>query len=83
METVIAGAGLAFVVLSGVIGVVWRLSAKIYQVEIWARDEFVRKVSFEAAIGRMEKSMENMASKIENAVDKMATRMENIGHNDR
>lgn len=83
MESYVALASLAFVVMSAVVGTVWRLSAKIFKIEIWARDEFVRKTSFEAAINRMEKGMENMASKIETAVEKMATRMENISHHER
>lgn len=56
-----------------------RLHAKVYQVEIWSRDEFVRKGSFETVVARLEKTMELMGTKIENAVDKMATRIENIG----
>src|SRR6266404_4557480 len=54
------------------------LSAKVYQVEIWARDEFVRKGSFETVVTRLEKSMEMLGTKIENAVEKMASRIENL-----
>lgn len=54
--------------------------AKIYQVEIWARDEFVRKGSFETVVSRLENSMQLLGSKIESAVDKMATRIENLNH---
>lgn len=57
--------------------------AKIYQVEIWARDEFVRKGSFESVVTRLENSMQLLGSKIESAVDKMAVRIENLGHDDR
>lgn len=52
--------------------------AKIYQVEIWSRDEFVRKGSFEIVVARLEKTMELMGTKIENAVDKMATKVDNL-----
>jgi hypothetical protein len=55
------------------------LAAKVYQIEIWARDEFVRKGSFDTVVARLEKTMELMATKIETAVDKMASRIENIG----
>lgn len=41
------------------------LSDKVYQVEIWARDEFVRKGSFELVVGRMEKSIEKIGDKID------------------
>jgi hypothetical protein len=77
---VISAIGVCIAAVSGIVGVVWRLSAKIYQVEIWARDEFVRKSSFELAITRMEKSMENMANKVETAVEKMSERFERAGH---
>jgi hypothetical protein len=56
------------------------LSAKLYQVEIWARDEFVRKGSFETVVTRLERTMEMMGTKIETAVDKMATEIKNMGH---
>jgi hypothetical protein len=41
------------------------LSDKVYQIEIWARDEFVRKSSFETVVGRMEKSIEKIGDKID------------------
>jgi len=59
------------------------LSGKVYKVEIWARDEFVRKGSFETVVTRLEKSMEMLGTKIENAVEKMASRIENLSHHDR
>lgn len=59
------------------------LSGKLYQVEIWARDEFVRKGSFETVVSRLERTMELMGTKIETAVDKMATEIKNLGHHDR
>jgi len=59
------------------------LNAKVYQVEIWARDEFVRKGSFDIVVARLEKSMELLGAKVEGAVDKMATRIENISQHHR
>jgi diacylglycerol kinase len=56
------------------------LKAKVYEVEIWARDEFVRKGSFETVVTRLEKTMELMGTKIETAVDKMGTKIENLSH---
>lgn len=56
------------------------ISAKLYQVEIWARDEFVRKGSFETVVARLERTMELMGTKIETAVDKMATEIKNLPH---
>lgn len=56
------------------------VNAKVYRVEIWCRDEFVRKGSFDLVVGRLEKSMELLGAKVENAVDKMATRIENLSH---
>lgn len=55
-------------------------AAKQYQVEIWSRDEFVRKGSFELVVGRLEKSMEMMGAKIEAAVDKMTTKVDALQH---
>lgn len=56
------------------------LTAKVYQIEIWARDEFVRKGSFELVVTRLEKSMDQLAAKVEGSVDKMATRIETLSH---
>lgn len=69
-----------FGVLCTCCGAAWRLSGKIYQVEIWARDEFVRKSSFETVVTRLEKSMELLGNKIEAAVEKMASRIEHLDH---
>ena len=75
---IIAALSLGFMVLMAVGGTVWRLASKIYQVEIWARDEFVRKGSFEMVVARLEKSMDTLGSKIEAAVEKMAARIEHM-----
>lgn len=54
------------------------LSDKIYQTEIWARDEFVRKASFELAVGRMERGFDTMKSEIASRLDRMTERIEHI-----
>jgi hypothetical protein len=54
------------------------LQAKVYQVEIWARDEFVRKGSFEMVVARLEKNMDALGSRIELAVDRMATKIDKV-----
>lgn len=60
------------------------LSAKTYQVEIWARDEFVRRGSFEAVIARMERGFGDLRTEIAQRLDKMADRIEHIsGHQTR
>lgn len=74
----IAAASFAVVLVSAIIGAVWKLSAKIYQVEIWARDEFVRKDSFGTVVSRLERGMEQLGEKIEAAVDRMTIRIEKI-----
>lgn len=51
---------------------------KIYQVEIWARDEFVRKGSFDIVVSRMERGMENLGQRIEGRLDKITDRIEKI-----
>lgn len=56
------------------------LKEKVYKVEIWARDEFVRKGSFENVVSRLERTMELMGTKIETAVDRMATEIKGINH---
>jgi predicted PurR-regulated permease PerM len=70
---------LAFVILSTVLGFVWKqlsdLREKVYQIEIWARDEFVRKGSFEIVINRMEKSIEKIGDKIDAKFDDLTKRI--------
>ena len=55
------------------------LSAKLYQIEIWSRDEFVRKGSFEIVIARMEKGFDQLRGEITQRLDKMTDRIEHIG----
>ena len=52
------------------------LQAKVYQVEIWARDEFVRKGSFDIVVTRLEKSMELMGIKFEAGVERMSAKID-------
>ena len=54
------------------------LQANVYQV-VWARDEFVRKGSFEIVIARMERVFGELRSEIAQRLDKMADRIEHIG----
>lgn len=56
------------------------IRTKVHEIETWARDEFVRKGSFETVVARMEKGIENLGEKIERRLDKMAERIEKITH---
>ena len=117
-SVIISAIGLAFVTLSSVGGLVWKLSrielalrsefakavadfkgehdrevsdiraqharelsalnSKVYQVEIWARDEFVRRGSFEQVIARVERGFSDMKSEIAGRLDKMTERIEHL-----
>jgi hypothetical protein len=57
------------------------ISAKVYQVEIWSRDEFVRKGSFETIIARMEKGFGDLRSEIASRLDRMTDRIEHLNSN--
>lgn len=52
-----------------------QLTEKVYQIEIWARDEFVRKSSFELVTARIERSIEKIAERIETKFDEVAKRL--------
>ncbi|WP_338701925.1 hypothetical protein V5279_21515 [Bradyrhizobium sp. 26S5] len=54
------------------------LAAKLYQVEIWSRDEFVRKTSFENVIRRLEAGFGELKSDIGGRLDRMTDRIETI-----
>lgn len=43
-----------------------------------ARDEFVRKGSFDQVVTRLEKSMEILGAKVETAVDKMSSKIDHL-----
>lgn len=48
---------------------------KIHEIEMFSRDTFVRKDSFELVIGRLEKSIEKMTDKLEDKIDKAIDRI--------
>lgn len=77
---IISAASLAFLILSTIIGVVWkslsRLSEKVFQVEIWARDNFVRRDSFNSFADRMEKSVEKIGDKIDERFAELTKRID-------
>lgn len=47
------------------------LRTKIHQVETWARDEFVRKSSFDNGLSRVEKMIESQFSKTDARLERM------------
>jgi len=50
------------------------LRTKIHEIEVYTRDTFVRKDSFELVVGRIEKSIEKMTDKLEDKIDKAVER---------
>jgi hypothetical protein len=52
------------------------IRSKVHEVETWARDEFVRKNSFENVIGRMEKSIESMSDKIDKRLERLTEKID-------
>lgn len=52
------------------------LRTKIHEIEVYTRDTFVRKDSFEQVISRMEKSLEKMTDKLEEKLDKAIERFQ-------
>jgi hypothetical protein len=56
------------------------VSDKVYQVEIWARDNFVRRDSFNSIIDRMEKSIERIGQKIDDKFDQLTKRVDDGRH---
>ncbi len=55
------------------------MAAKLYQVEIWARDEFVRKGSFEIVIARMEKGFGDLRAEISTRLDRLSDKIDERG----
>src|SRR5689334_15871740 len=49
---------------------------KVHQVEVWARDEFVRKQSFEGAVSRMEKAVDDKFNGIIDRLDRMENKID-------
>ncbi|MGY3527677.1 hypothetical protein [Bradyrhizobium sp. USDA 4452] len=54
------------------------LAAKLYQVEIWSRDEFVRKTSFENVVRRLEAGFSELRTDIGGRLDRMTDRIEAV-----
>jgi hypothetical protein len=52
------------------------LRSKIHEVEMFVRDKFVSKDSFELVIARLEKSMEKLGDKIEDKLDRWVERLQ-------
>ncbi|WFU19437.1 hypothetical protein [Bradyrhizobium sp. CB3481] len=57
-----------------------QLSSKLYQIEIWARDEFVRKRSFETVVARVERGFADLKPEITGRLDRMSDRIEKINN---
>jgi hypothetical protein len=55
------------------------LSAKLYQIEIWVRDEFVRKSSFETVVARVERGFADLKTEISSRLDKMSDKIDHMG----
>ena len=47
---------------------------KVHDVEVFTRDTFVRKDSFEMVVGRLEKSIEKLGDKIEDKLERFVER---------
>lgn len=54
------------------------LAAKIYKIEIYVRDEFVRNGPFEASIARMEKGFGDLKNELAVRLDKMSDQIQHI-----
>lgn len=54
-------------------------TAKLYQVEIWARDEFVRKSSFETVVARVERGFADLKTEVSNRLDKISDKIDHMG----
>jgi hypothetical protein len=52
------------------------IRTKVHEIETWARDEFVRKNSFEIVIGRMEKSIETLGDKIDKRLERLTEKID-------
>lgn len=49
---------------------------KVHEVETWARDEFVRKGSFDNGMGRVEKMLGDQFDRIEARIDRMEKKID-------
>lgn len=52
------------------------LKEHVHHIETWARDEFVRKGSFEQALGRMERTLESRFADIVKSVDRLTEKID-------
>lgn len=52
------------------------IRTKVHEIETWARDEFVRKNSFEAVITRMEKGLETLGERIDKRLERLAEKID-------
>jgi hypothetical protein len=52
------------------------LRTKIHEVEMFMRDKFVSKDSFEFVVSRLEKSMEKLGDKIEEKMERLVDRIQ-------
>lgn len=53
---------------------------KVHEVETWARDEFVRKSSFDSAMARVEKMLSDQFDRIEARIDRMEKKIDDKMH---
>lgn len=49
---------------------------KVHEIETWARDEFVRKGSFEGAVNRMEHTVSDQFNKLEARLERMESKID-------
>lgn len=52
------------------------LRQKVHELETWARDEFVRKGSFESSTNRMERTIAAEFDKLEKRLDRMEAKID-------
>lgn len=82
---IISAIGLLLALLTALCGLVWWLSTqlwaqkeKTYQIEIWARDEFVSKDSFGLVVGRVEKSIADFRGEFAGRLDKISDKIDRM-----
>jgi hypothetical protein len=55
---------------------VQEIRQRVHEIETWARDEFVRKGSFENGMGRVEKMLGDQFAKIETRMERMEKKID-------
>ncbi|WP_398468506.1 hypothetical protein [Tardiphaga sp.] len=82
---IISAIGLLVALIGTLCGAVWWLATqlwaqkeKTYQVEIWARDEFVSKDSFGLVVGRVEKSIADFRGEFAGRLEKISDKIDRI-----